>query len=651
MSERRLNPFAFPAETNGRFTILIVSAIAITGLIGLNFIAIITALRGSTFPTADALTSISAVVDTVDEDTNLLDLSNAELAAYYENLRRPLRQALVAALPSSMAPLLLILLLCLVAWLFYRRHPHRIRRKYHRELLPPDDSPSDIRQAVDDLSTQVGVTPPALLVHRLVSPEQPAGQAFGFRNHYQIRLKAQLLYRKKRRQFKALLLHELGHIVNDDIWRAHFAAAIWATFAVLLLLMVAISIGVLVSGGNGTLSALSPWGLLARLIITLAVVREIWRSLLKIREFYADWRTVTWGQESALREWLTTSARWHAQKDTAWWRQLFSVHPSPQQREQALSEPIKLFRITWQLPFLTGFLLAITMAGFPFLLAQFSLPILGGIEVMLTDWAATLFRSPDPNNLFLFLAVNFILKIAPMILLVLVALFCIGYLLTTTLGVQVQRETVADMANKIVLLRSYGRLFPSAIWLSVGVQVGLLLTPVGYTLSGRWPTVALTLGWLLGFSLLTWLWLAYVRALTQIVLGAHVGPTDPKRKKRFVNVLSSLSLVFLYPPAFLLLAQAWIGDRVLPSLSAGSSELTAGQFMAMNLFMLFLLALVYFLGTILSLVILYGVMAFRSPARCPSCGEMTEHKLVMGQDCPYCHQPLSLWIYVKTGAR
>jgi hypothetical protein len=242
---------------------------------------------------------------------------------------------------------------------------------------------------------------------------------------------------------------------------------------------------------------------------------------------------------------------------------------------------------------------------------------------------------------------NFILKIVPLILIVVAALLYIGYLLSTTLGVQVQRETVADMANKIVLLRSYGRLIPSAIWLSIGVQLGLLLTPVGYTLPTHGSTVLLTLGWFLGFSLLTWLWLAYVRALTQIMLGSHVGLTDPKRRKRLVTILSSVALTFLYPPAFLLLAQAWAGDRALPSLSVGYSDLTAEQFMAINTFMLFLLALVYFFGMILSLVFLYGIVIFRSPARCPNCGEMTEHKLVMGQDCPYCYQPLSLWIYTN----
>lgn len=648
MNERRLNPLSFPAETNGRFTILIVAAIVLTWLVGFTFLIVFARIRGSGSPLVDALRPIAAVTDSVaGGDIYIQDLPPEQLAAYYQSLRIPLIRALTAAVPWFAAPFTLLLLFLGIARFIFRTHPNRIKRRYRHDLLPPDKPPMPgLEQTVADLAAHVGVLPPpTLLIHKLANPEYPDGQAFGLRHHYQIRLRAQLLFLQKRPQFRAMILHELGHIVNDDIGRTYFASALWVTFSVILLLMGGVVTAVLLLSPTEIGVTISLWGLLGRILFTLLLAQGVWRSLLQIREFYADWRVASWGEEAALRQWLRTAAQRPTVRRT-WWRWFMTFHPANAEREESLADPLKLFRITRQLPLFTGLLLAITIIGFPLLVGWLFIPLIGLVEITLTTWAASLFRSPDPANVTLFFVVNFVVKIAPLLLLILGVLVYIGYLLTTTLGVQVQRETVADMANQVVQLRSYGRLANSAFWLTVGVQMGLILTPVGYTLPTRWPTILLAIAWLIGFALLTWLWLAYLRALTQIVLGSHVGRSDPRRGKALVTFLSSLSLAFLYPPAFLLLLWAWGGDRSVALPLATGSDLSPAQFMAITVVMLVFLAIVYFLGAALSLIALYGALAFRPPASCPTCGEKVSYKIVLGQRCPYCDEPLALWIYL-----
>lgn len=648
MNERRLNPLSFPAETNGRFTILIVAAIVLTWLICLTLLLNLAQIQNADPRLFGALRSIAAVTDSMAaRDTYIQDLPPEQIAAYFQSLRTPLRRILAAAIPWFVAPFALLLLLLGVAYFIFRTHPKRIKRRHRHDLLPPDKPPvTGIEQTVTDLAAQVGILPPpTLLIHKLVNPEYPDGQAFGLRHRYQIRLRAQLFFVQKRPQFRAMILHELGHIVNDDVGRTYFASALWVTFSVILLLLGGVVTAVLLSSPTEIGVTMPLWGLLGRILFTLLLAQGVWRSLLQIREFYADWRVASWGEEAALRQWLRTAAQHRTVRRTGW-RWFMTFHPANAEREEVLADPLKLFRVTRQLPFFTGLLLAITIIGFPLLVGWLFIPLIGLVEIALTTWAASFFRSPDLANVTLFFVVNFVVKIAPLLLLILGVLLYIGYLLTTTLGVQVQRETIADMANQVVRLRSYGRLAYPAFWLTVGVQIGLILTPVGYTLPTRWPTIFLTIAWLIGFALLTWLWLAYLRALTQIILGSHVGRSDPRRGKALVTFLSSLSLAFLYPPAFLLLLWAWVGDRSVALPLVTGPDSSPVQFMAITVVMLVFLAIAYFLGAALSLIALYGALAFRSPASCPTCSEKISYKIVLGQRCPYCDEPLALWIYL-----
>ncbi len=234
-----------------------------------------------------------------------------------------------------------------------------------------------------------------------------------------------------------------------------------------------------------------------------------------------------------------------------------------------------------------------------------SLPFIGIIEIGLTFWASSLFQSANPGNVPLFILANFVLKGFPLFLLISGVLIYIGYLLTKTIGIQVQRETIADMENQVMQLRSYGRLAKSAGWLSAGIQVGLFLIPVGYIFPTTWQSAALTIGWFTLFFLMTWLWLAYIRALTQIVLGAHVGRADPKRGKRLITILSSVSLAVLYPPAFLLLILSCFSQYAVSLPLTSGSDMSSTEFMAVTFALLIWLAIAWFLGAVLSLIILY----------------------------------------------
>ena len=83
MSKRRLNPLAFPAETSGRFTILIISAVALTWLVSFAFLPILAGLMGIEIPFGNALQAMADVSGTVSTDVYIQDLPPETLAAYY----------------------------------------------------------------------------------------------------------------------------------------------------------------------------------------------------------------------------------------------------------------------------------------------------------------------------------------------------------------------------------------------------------------------------------------------------------------------------------------------------------------------------------------------------------------------------------------
>lgn len=238
--ERRLNPFAFPPETNVRFTLLVVAALLLAVNLGNSLVAV---------------TEIAGTPDAYE-----LSVEPGDYRKYspddFANVGRALRQSvLTLALPGS-----LMLGVLLLANAVFRGHPDRIRRRKQLQPITPGDDPK-LFEALQQLAAISGVSPlPSIEVG--AKSRAPDGQAFGLRRHYALRLggRLRLLLRKAPQSFRAIVLHELAHIANRDVVRTYFAQALWVAVVILGIVPMLFIIGIEIIQNVGDRLAGGPMG-------------------------------------------------------------------------------------------------------------------------------------------------------------------------------------------------------------------------------------------------------------------------------------------------------------------------------------------------------------------------------------------------------
>ena len=206
----KLDPFAFPSETNPRFILLLVAAVSVTWIVGELILVLLVQERLIRSPAfSDLPTSFEFT------NTGL----NIEIAAATKNLSQ--------VNGFIWIPTLLVMTVISIAGVIYRYHPLQIRHKKDLHKISYGQQPSLINE-VHILSEITGVSPPPT-VEICPSSRSVDGQAFGFHNHYSLCLggRMRLLLCKAPGKFRAIVLHELAHITNGDIGRTYFAQALW----------------------------------------------------------------------------------------------------------------------------------------------------------------------------------------------------------------------------------------------------------------------------------------------------------------------------------------------------------------------------------------------------------------------------------------
>ena len=306
---RRLNPFVLPTETNTRFALLILAATALVLSVGAILALPVLMASGSVLTRYAGTLALSAPAD----------LSPAERQQATSAFQQKFNQWAPAFALSCTVPFLLVGLMAGVAYGLYRWHPRQI---LSQKALTPLERSKDplLYDTVSNLAQQFWAVPPPTIYLEPQSARAD-GQAWGFRQAYCLRIGngVRLLLRKQSEAAKAVLRHELAHIVNGDIAPAYFTQALWktlvyvalpvwvATFLItyaasgplfrdipteaftsletMLQLPAYYSLGPLLAAWTS-----SPW---LALVIALAVVRA---SVLRSREIYADWRAALWGR-------------------------------------------------------------------------------------------------------------------------------------------------------------------------------------------------------------------------------------------------------------------------------------------------------------------------------------------------------------------
>jgi hypothetical protein len=89
-----------------------------------------------------------------------------------------------------------------------------------------------------------------------------------------------------------------------------------------------------------------------------AITSLLHAGLLRVREFYADWRVAAWGMDAHIQRLIESKA---TQQDAQPQSRLF--HPSLKQRLAVLQNPAGLFHVPPDLALTVGFLLGFVVSG------------------------------------------------------------------------------------------------------------------------------------------------------------------------------------------------------------------------------------------------------------------------------------------------
>ena len=644
-SRRTLDLFAFPPDTQGWFRMLVVAAC----LDGLN-LGFLTAQRVFGSPRDDIRERLASFVAETMYGRRLPDLSPSEMEELGHQLSVVTQELLRARLPQLAIAALIMLLLFAGATAVYLDHPRRHLRRHNTQPLRADDAPTVVRD-VERWTASLGLSP-LRLEHRPGLGNDAQTFGLGDRGTLVFRGEPRLLERVWGDTLKTIALHELGHVKNGDAQEREKSRAIWIAM---------VGMPLLAAGGwlgDALLDLAAAWrtadagraldslAALARsllqdgwrlaVLLLLAVV--IWRRMLQTREPYADRRVASWGMRSALERLLRPP-----QGEGLW-------HPSNQDRLKALADPTRLFRVSPILALVTGALLSILAVTLIFPLLEIAfIGSLAAATGLWRDLAPHLAALPAPWGKWYLLGAAFTLNMTQILLLFLVPLTVLSYLAAGTLGVQVQRETMADLdAGHPGQFHTWGyaRLWKPAALLALGVEAGFRVAPfnAGLELS---IDARLLVPWLAGLTCLTWLWLAYVRGLTRFTLGTNVGAILSLRLRRFVNASSVLLLTALYWPAgFARLAPRtsfWM--QVARQNPTDDPREVFVYSIVMTSVVLATLAILVYLGAAGASLAGVFVRLRRLQPRCSSCGEPASLGFAVGRCCALCDEQLAAWAY------
>jgi len=348
----RLNPFAFPSDTDFRFALLIVSVLGVSLLIYSILYNRIPDLWEVHYTNEKRCPEAAAAA----HPGNSLDDLSARGDVYYQCMA-PADRIRAAWMLGGVA------LLLVVAGLIYWLLPTWKIRRAKLVPLSAEDAP-EIVACLAGLCREAGLSRSPVFVWNPLNPVS-SGLAFGRLGRYHVALTGGLVtqFYTDRPAFRAVMLHELAHLRNGDVDKTYFTVAIWRAFVAVALIPFAISwtsaVGLLGKPWSDVLN--EGW----RLLALAALVYLTRNAVLRVRETYADVRASVWdGPTGALRRVLETLPR----PKGGPWRSVLRVHPDPDERRRTLDDTDRLFQMGFWDAFGTGIAATIAFQNVDFLL-------------------------------------------------------------------------------------------------------------------------------------------------------------------------------------------------------------------------------------------------------------------------------------------
>lgn len=630
----RLDPFALPTETTGRYRMLVLAAFVVVWSLAPGFAPDLVVESHDLLPRA-RIGELGTGGSLADQLGRALDADRSVSVV----LRIGARFAL---------SILLVALAATAAWWLYRSHPQWRGLDSRVRPLAEADAPGLVAELQGMISAAGLAGRPRLAQ----VPGALGGLAYGRKGRETLVLccAPDLLESAWPSDLRPVALHELAHIANRDVTYQELSRGAWLAAATLIAIHGGwIAVRAAVDEGVGSTTATAPETVVGHLVL-LATAAMLWVGLVRKRELYADWRVVTWGYGELLRHRLVHRGDSHqpgeagrgdaaARRIRRWLRSIALArrlearfHPSRRERVAVLDDPRPLFAMTPGLTLSTALLVTI---GF-----GHSNHVLGDALTAARTAMTGLFVIIGPAAAIPVMAFGLFLMTG------------IAYLLTSAMGVQIQRDTLADLATADHSQRpdwGYRRLGGTAVLFAAGLEIGLLASPAGLLFAPIPPLHVL--GWLLAFTGLTWLWLVCVRAMTRLLLGSHLGDRPPRRLQWSITWTSSLLLAVLYSPALAIRVSLFQVARAEDLVFLGRSELPIAD----AILVLFVMSNLVLLALALAVTALAGLMGVLGAGwwlglrrrRCSSCGIPVIPRLAVGRHCEGCDRPLASWLLLK----
>lgn len=433
---------------------------------------------------------------------------------------------------------------------------------------------------------------------------------------------------------RAIVFHELAHFANRDAARAFWAQASRIVLLTVAFLLIG-SLALFPSAAGPFATRQNPILVSLHFVTLLVVIELIRRSILRNREHYADLRAgLLWGADGPIRTMLGESSDNGQVRGRAWaqgWARLWSRHPTREERRKILDNSDSLFAITGETPLLTGLLfgnlfVAVSIFTAVLTLAAHGLSLrvsLEGLEryAEVSDLAAAIHMYYRVVPLFAG-SITLIALVGPLAI--------VSYLLAGTLGVQVQRESVLQLAQGHS--HPYRKLLIPAFLTALGLEIGLTLVPLTPALPDSFLGIFAVFLWVVFATFPLWLWLAATRFLARFALGRSVGGRKPTRKLRFLTLASTM--LFWALSATLVGGQFWIWPHL--KLIDGKAALIMG-----------VLGLSGFITLLALFLFSLGAREALRPAdarpRCPHCGGVPGISRITAY-CDFCGGSLAPWL-------
>jgi Zn-dependent protease with chaperone function len=221
-------------------------------------------------------------------------------------------------------------LLALAVVLYLAMPRWRLYRGRLRPFTDADD-PEVLAELVR-LAGEAGLRRPPRFVWNPLNTV-PTGLAFGRAGRRYVALSGALVtrYYTDRPAFRAVVLHELGHLRNRDVDQAYFTVVLWYAFVIVAIVPF---VPTLFDESGRTI-----WSLGWRLAALTLLVYLTRSAVLRSREIYADVRA-SLGEPGGIRQVLS-----NAGGRRRWRDRLFALHPDPAVRLAAVANTDRLFSL------------------------------------------------------------------------------------------------------------------------------------------------------------------------------------------------------------------------------------------------------------------------------------------------------------------